>query len=160
FTDDDRATTAPVAIVGETFARRTWPGQSAIGRRLRGHTFANGAAARPWMTVVGVAADVRYRELRSPSMDLYVPYEQSEFSIGDIMVRTRGPAELASAAVHAQVRAVDLDGLVRVTSMTAEVAREEAPWRTGLRLFVFFALFTTLLAGVGLYALLSATVAE
>jgi ABC-type antimicrobial peptide transport system permease subunit len=58
------------------------------------------------------------------------------------------------------VRAVDPDGLVRMTSMTAEVAREEAPWRTGLRLFVFFAIFTTLLAGVGLYALLSATVAE
>lgn len=160
FTDDDRATTAPVAIVGETFARRTWPGQSAVGKRLRGHTFATGAAARPWMTVVGVAADVRYRELRSPSMDLYVPYEQSEFSIGDIMVRTRGPADLAAAAVRVQVRAIDPDGLVRMTSMTAEVAREEAPWRTGLRLFGFFALFTTLLAGVGLYALLSATVAE
>jgi len=160
FTDDDRAASAPVAIVGETFARRTWPGQSAIGKHLRGHTFANGANARPWMTVVGVAADVRYRELRSPSMDLYVPYEQSEFFIGDIMVRTRGPAETAAAAVRARVRAVDPDGLVGLASMTAEVAREEAPWRTGLRFFVLFALFTTLLAGVGLYALLSATVAE
>lgn len=160
FTDDDRLASAPVAIVGDTFARRVWPGQSAIGKRLRGHTFANGAAARPWMTVVGVAADVRYRELRSPSLDLYVPYEQSEFSIGDIMVRTRGPADVAVADVRARVRSVDPDGLIGLTAMSAEVAREEAPWRTGLRCFVFFALFTTLLAGVGLYALLSATVAE
>src|SRR5262245_51096827 len=40
--------------------------------------------------VVGVVADVRYRDLRSPSLDVYVPYDQGEFSIGDIVVRTRG----------------------------------------------------------------------
>jgi predicted permease len=160
FSDDDRATSLPVAIVGETFARRAWPGQSALGKRLRGHDFAKGPAARPWMTVVGVVADVRYRELRSPSLDVYVPYEQAEFSIGDIVVRTRGSADAALSAARARVRTVDPDGLVRFVLMTDEVAREQAPWRTGLQFFAFFALFTTLLAVVGLYALLAAGVAE
>ena len=159
FTDDDRSESMPVAIVGERFARRIWPGQSGVGKRLRGHDFGS-PNPRPWMTVVGVVADVRYRELRSPSLDLYVPYDQAEFSIGDIMVRTRGPAEAAASAVRARVRDVDPDGLVRMTQMSDEVAREQAPWRTGLRCFAFFALFTTLLATVGLYALLAATVAE
>ena len=159
FTDDDRATSLPVAIVGETFARRVWPGQSAVGKRLRGHDFGS-PHPRPWMTVVGVVADVRYRELRSPSLDFYVPYDQSEFFIGDVLVRTRGPAEEAASAVRARVREGDPDGLVGLTLMSDEVAREQAPWRTGLRLFAVFALFTTLLAVVGIYALLAATVAE
>jgi putative ABC transport system permease protein len=112
------------------------------------------------MTVVGVVADVRYRELRSPSLDVYVPYEQSEFAIGDIVVRTHGPADAAFSAVRSRVRAVDPDGLVGFVRMTDEVAREQAPWRTGLQFFALFALFTTLLAVVGLYALLAAGVAE
>src|SRR6185503_20139654 len=75
FTDDDRMETAPVAVVGETFARRTWPGTSPIGRRFRGHGFDEKRIVPPWWTVVGVVADVRYRDLRSPSLDVYIPYD-------------------------------------------------------------------------------------
>jgi putative ABC transport system permease protein len=160
FTDDDRMETAPVVVVGETFARRTWPGTSAIGRRLRGHGFDEKRAVPPWWTVVGVVADVRYRDLRSPSLDVYVPYDQGEFSIGDVVVRTRASAQAAIAAIHARVRSVDPDGAIRIALMPDEIAREQTPWRANLLLFAFFAALTAFIAIVGLYGLLASVVAE
>ena len=59
------------------------------------HGFDEKRTVPPWWTVVGVVADVRYRDLRAPSLDVYVPYDQAEFSIGDIVVRTRGSAQAA-----------------------------------------------------------------
>jgi len=159
FTDDDRMETAPVAVVGETFARRTWPGTSAIGKRFRGHGFDERRAVPPWWTVVGVVADVRYRDLRSPSLDVYVPYDQGEFSIGDIVVRTRGSAQAALVAIHARVRAVDPDGAIRIAVMRDEIAREQTPWRANLLFFAFFAALTAFIAIVGLYGLLASMVA-
>jgi putative ABC transport system permease protein len=160
FTDDDRIDAAPVAVVGETFARRTWPGASAVGKRLRGHGFDEKRRVPPWWTVVGVVADVRYRDLRSPSLDVYVPYDQGEFSIGDIVVRTRGSAQAAIAAIHARVRAVDPDGAIRIALMPDEIAREQSPWRANLLFFGFFAALTAFIAIVGLYGLLASVVAE
>jgi len=160
FTDDDRMETAPVAVVGETFARRTWPGTSAIGKRLRGHGFDEKRAVPPWWTVVGVVADVRYRDLRSPSLDLYVPYDQAEFSIGDVVIRTRGPARATIAAIHARLRSVDPDGAIRIALMRDEIAREQTPWRANLLFFSFFAALTAFIAIVGLYGLLASVVAE
>jgi len=160
FTEDDRMATAPVAVVGESFARRTWPGTSAIGKRLRGHGFDEKRAVPPWWTVVGVVADVRYRDLRSPSLDVYVPYEQAEFSIGDIVIRTRGPAQSAIASIHARLRSVDPDGAIRIALMRDEIAREQTPWRANLLFFAFFAALTAFIAIVGLYGLLASVVAE
>ena len=160
FTDDDRLATAPVVVVGETFARRTWPGTSALGKRLRGHGFDERRAAPPWWTVVGVVADVRYRDLRSPSLDVYVPYDQAEFSIGDIVIRTRGSAKAAIAAIHARLRSVDPDGAIRIALMRDEIAREQTPWRANLLFFAFFAALTAFIAIVGVYGLLASVVAE
>jgi putative ABC transport system permease protein len=160
FTDDDRMGTAPVVVVGETFARRTWPGTSAIGKRLRGHGFDSKRAVPPWWTVVGVVTDVRYRDLRSPSLDVYVPYDQSEFSIGDVVVRTHGSAQAAIAAIHVRVRAVDPDGAIRIALMGEEIAREQNPWRANLLFFAFFAALTGFIAIVGVYGLLASLVAE
>jgi len=160
FTDDDRMETAPVAIVGETFARRTWPGTSPIGKRLRGHGFDERRTVPPWWTVVGVVADVRYRDLRSPSLDIYVPYDQAEFWISDIVVRTRGAAEAAIAAIHARVRSVDPDGAIRIALMRDEITREQTPWRANLLFFAFFAVLTAFIAIVGVYGLLASVVTE
>ena len=160
FTDDDRLETAPVVVVGETFARQTWPGTSAIGKRLRGHGFDEKRTVPPWWTVVGVVADVRYRDLRSTSLDVYVPYDQAEFSIGDVVVRTRGSAQAAIAAIHARVRTLNPDGAIRIALLRDEIAREQAPWRANLLFFAFFAALTAFIAIVGLYGLIASLVAE
>jgi putative ABC transport system permease protein len=158
--DDDRLETAPVVVVGETFARRTWPGTSAVGKRLRGHGFDEKRAVPPWWTVVGVVADVRYRDLRSTSLDVYVPYDQAEFSIGDVVVRTHGSAQAAIAAIHARVRSVNPDGAIRIALLADEIAREQTPWRANLLFFGFFAALTAFIAIVGLYGLIASLVAE
>jgi putative ABC transport system permease protein len=127
---------------------------------LRGHGFDEKRAVPPWWTVVGVVADVRYRDLRWPSLDVYVPYDQGEFSIGDVVVRTRASAQAAIAAIHARVRSVDPDGAIRIALMPDEIAREQTPWRANLLLFAFFAALTAFIAIVGLYGLLASVVAE
>jgi len=160
FTDDDRLETAPVVVVGETFARQTWPGTSAVGKRLRGHGFDEKRTVPPWWTVVGVVADVRYRDLRAPSLDVYVPYDQAELSIGDIVVRTRGSAQAAMAAIHARVRSLNPDGAIRMALLRDEIAREQTPWRANLLFFAFFAALTAFIAIVGLYGLIASLVAE
>jgi len=114
----------------------------------------------PWWTVVGVVADVRYRDLRSPSLDVYVPYDQAEFSVGDLVVRTRGSAQAAIAAIHARVRSLNPDGAIRIALLRDEIAREQTPWRANLLFFAFFAALTAFIAIVGLYGLIASLVAE
>ena len=160
FTDEDRMETAPVAVVGETFARRTWPGTPAIGKRLRGHGFDETRTVPPWWTVVGVVADVRYRDLRSPSLDVYVPYDQAEFPIGDVVIRTSGAAQAAIAPIRSRLRAMNPDGAIRIALLGDELAREQMPWRANLLFFAFFAASTAFIAAVGLYGLLASLVAE
>ena len=70
--DDHNA--APVAIVSESVARRYWPGQHPIGKRLQF------TAQSPWATVVGVAADTRYRELTRDWLTVYFQRSSSSFS--------------------------------------------------------------------------------
>src|SRR5262249_37592944 len=99
-------------------------------------------------------------DLRSPSLDVYVPYDQGEFPIGDVVIRTRGPAPAAIAAIHARLRSVDSDGAFRIALMRNEIAREQTPWRGDLLFFGFFAALTAFIAIVGLYGLFASVVAE
>jgi putative ABC transport system permease protein len=160
FDERDRAGATPVVIVNERLARWAWPGESAIGKRLRTAAL-DGPDEEPiWWTVVGVAANVRYRELTSVPLDVYVPVAQSPFPAGDLMVRTRGPAAAAIPAIRSRLRAQSVDGVITVALMEQEVAVYEAPWRANLLFFQFFAGLTILLAAVGVYAMLDAGVVE
>ncbi|MDE3136785.1 MAG: ABC transporter permease, partial [Acidobacteriota bacterium] len=71
FTESDIATSAPVAIVDDTFARTYWPNEDPIGKRIK---LGGMKSTAPWMTVVGVVGHVHYRELEAPSrVQLYWP---------------------------------------------------------------------------------------
>ena len=125
FTDADRRDGAPVAIVSEAVARRYWPGQDPVGKRLQF------AAGREWplVTVVGVAADTRYRELTKPWMTVYFPAEQFFFfQAASLMVRTTSsPAALAPAILQ-RVRAIEPAATINsAASMDTLLAR--ASWR-------------------------------
>jgi hypothetical protein len=72
FTNADRATTMPVLIVSAAFARLAWPGEQAIGKRLQVSAQDRGPNAQPvFRTIVGVAADMRYRALEAPTPTIY-----------------------------------------------------------------------------------------
>jgi predicted permease len=150
--DRDRDSTQPVVVVNEKLARWAWPGQSAVGKRLRV------AALDEWSTVIGVVSDVRYRELTATRLDLYVSYRQSPFSAGDVMVRIGPAAQIPQ--IRARLRAINPSGVIQITPMADLVALHRSPWKATLALFGAFAWLTVALAIVGLYALLAVTVAE
>jgi putative ABC transport system permease protein len=97
-----------VVIVNRTLARLSWPDASAIGRRFR--TTDDGGSS--WLTVVGVVGDVRQMGLDLPPRpEMYVPYRQFDsqpwFAPRDLVVRASGDPTPLTAAVVAQVHAVD-----------------------------------------------------
>ncbi len=158
-TDDDRA--PRVVIVGETTARRLWPGQDPIGKRLRMPSFGPGPREALWRTVVGVVNDVRYRGIDDRSLDVYDPAQQARIAAEYLVVRTED-APLAMAS-HVRTIAKSLDPRIvidRVTTYEAVVARAVAPWRLSAWMFTLFAAFASLLAAVGLFSLVSLDVAS
>jgi predicted permease len=104
FQSSDTAETPRVAVVNRTFASRYWPGGVAIGKRFRLTT----DAAQPWIEIVGIAADTRYRSLsEEPTPFIYYPLAQNPAPDSTIMLHTDAdPASLA-APLRAAVRSLD-----------------------------------------------------
>jgi predicted permease len=153
--DTDRAPN--VVVIGETAARRLFPGQEAVGQRLA--IVRLGTVGKPpdWLTVAGVVSDVRYRGLDDVRLDVYIPALQRNEPTGVMVVRAAGgnPVALA-AAIQAEVRQVDPRAVIGgVTTMAAVVGREMAPWRFSTWLFGLFAALAFVLATVGLFGVVS-----
>jgi putative ABC transport system permease protein len=160
FTEHDTEEAPKVVVVSQGLARRLWPGQSALGKRL--HT--NGARADfkdgmfvdvEWQTVVGVVEDARYRGIQNPRPDVYLPYGQAEESAQYFVVRTAGDPLALAGVVRDQALALDPDAEVgNVTTLTALVDRALVPWRFTSALLVGFALAGLVLTASGLFAVL------
>ena len=93
--DRDRERSEPVVVINESFARLFWPGKDPLGRRIKG---GSADSKDPWITVVGVAADTRYRDLITVRPSVYVPYPQGiPVSPGYLAVRTSSPDAAAGS---------------------------------------------------------------
>ena len=99
FVTSDDAPGAPVVVVSESVARRFWPDQNGIGRRLRltpDPTPGVPKSFYAWRTVVGVASDTRFRALRETSPTVYLPWQQWGYWPGTVLaVRSLGGHERA-----------------------------------------------------------------
>ena len=156
FTDADRATTMPVLIVSAAFARLAWPGEEVIGKRLQVGAQDREPGVPPvFRTVVGVAADMRYRALDAPTPTIYAPFAQSPDRVGDLMVRAGVEPAALAPVLRQRIRALNGNGSVTIDVMDDVVSRLEMPWRSNFSLFVLFAGLTVALAAAGLYALLA-----
>jgi predicted permease len=161
FNDQDTATSTPVVLVGETTARRLWPGQNPIGKRILMPTFSPEGSPTRWRTVVGVVNNVRYRGIDDARLDVYDPALQSPVGAMDLVVSSSGDSRRVSAMVQAEARRLDPRVVVdRLTTMDAIVARATAPWRFSVWMFTVFAVIAFVLATVGLFSLVSLDVAE
>jgi predicted permease len=160
-TDDER--TPPVTVVSESLARRMWPGQNPIGRRLRTHGLALESADEPWATVVGVVEDVRYRELDRTRPNLYLSHRQVVPAPGSLsyVVRTGAdPMTLAGALARA-VQSLDSNQpLDALASMEEVVEEAQAPWRFASVFLSSFAVLAIALAALGVLAVLSRSISE
>jgi len=157
FTAQDRAETPAVILVSESFARKVWPGESAVGKQLM-LDYTRGKYA---YEVVGVTRDIRYYGLKSkPQPEVFIPHAQTPFLPMNVVVRTAAdPLKLTGAA---QQVARELDAtqpVSKVSTMEQLIQRSIAPDRFALALLGLLALLALLIANVGIYSALSYTVA-
>jgi predicted permease len=161
FTHDDRDGQTRVALVGASAARRLWPGRDPIGQRLMMPSFVPGERAPLWRTVVGVVSDVRYRGIADVRLDVYDAALQAPRQATDLVIRTSGDPIRLTAAVQAEVRRMDPQAVMdRVSTMDGIVDRETAPWRFAGWVLALFGALAFVLAGLGLFGLVSLDVAE
>jgi putative ABC transport system permease protein len=159
FSPQDRIGGAPVAAVNATLARRYWPGQSAIGKRV-----ALTRTPRPedWITIVAVVGDTHHWSLAEAiDIQMYVPYTQEPdwLAPGQIAIRTSGEPTAIVAAARERVRRIDpLVPISDVQTMEELVARSVAAPRFNLTLVAVFGLAAVTLATIGLYGLLTYSV--
>jgi len=158
FTAADREDSSGVAIVSEDVAARLWPRQDPIGKRLK-----MGGIASPaeWRTVVGVAAQTRYRTLTTPRPTLYLPAAQFQMTATNLVLRTTASLELLTSLAANRIRAVDPDvRLMRVVPFAEMLARPLARPRFIAFLISVFGIVALALSSVGLYAVVAAYVRQ
>lgn len=159
FTDADRLGAERVVIVNEALARREWPNESALGKRLR--LSANDSVPA---TIVGIVAHIVPRKVIDNVVrqeQMFVPLEQSGWTTMDLIVRTSGDPYAVSQGVRDAVRAFDPDlPLARVMSMTDVIRDRMFEGRVFGTMFAIFGLAALLLASIGLYGVMSYVVVQ
>lgn len=161
FESADRGDRRRVAIVTESFAEHHWPGEDALGKRL-------GSPTMPFATVVGVVADVRYRELRKSWLDVYFPVGQTfsgepgsgYFGGRHLVVKSSHDTDTLAPALRAAVHDVDADIPVEaVLPLTSILNEEVARPRFQAIMLGLFAGTGLLLAAVGIYGVMATVTA-
>jgi predicted permease len=161
FTAQDRERSVRVAIVSEALARRAWPGLDPLGKRLK---FGAYDSQRPWLTVVGVAGETRYRELASAPPSIYVPFRQTEnpgLLPNYVAVRSTADAGVVLRAVRQAAN--ELDPAARVLDadpVRRLVAGPLARPRFNALLLVGLSAIALVLAAVGLYGVIASFVGQ
>jgi predicted permease len=158
FTNADRRDALRVAIVSADIARMSWPGQDPIGKRLK----MGGIDSRDeWMTVVGVADSTRYRELAKLRPTLYVPAAQFQMTAEMLVVRTTGSIERVTHLAREAIHDVDANvHVMRVQPFNQMLDVPLADRRFSMLLVSVFGLAALMLATIGLYAVMAASVRQ
>jgi predicted permease len=160
FDDRDGASAPRVTIVNRTMARRLWPGESAIGKRLR--TDMEGKRA-PWLTVVGVVGDTRHwGHASDPAPEHYVPYAQmSAMAWGvTLVVRASVPLDGVIPAIRARMHALDPKIPAELRSLDQEIDRTALAWRLPMSIVAIFGVVALVLAMLGVYSVFAFLVAQ
>jgi len=159
-TDDDSA--PPVALINQSFARRFFPNENSIGQHLRF------GSANPWITIVGIVGDVRGFGLdKQPKSEIYLSYQQQKFLPYNplpnmhLVVRTIGDPNEIAAAVQGSVQELDKNlPLPPAQTMEAVLAASIAERRANMLLLGVFAVIALILTTVGVYGVISYSVAQ
>jgi putative ABC transport system permease protein len=151
--DDDHS--PRVVIVSDSFTRRFFPAGDALGQHI------SVWKEKP-LEIVGIAEDVKNEDMdEQPPLGFYFPLRQDPWGTMSLVVRTDADPESLAPAVRAEVRALDAElPVYDVRTMKAVVDEAVSPKRLTMFLMAFFAAGALLLSAVGLYAVMSYTVAQ
>ena len=162
FRESDDANAPPVVVVSETFAKRYWPNESPLGKQLRPYGMDRGQ--EPFATVIGVVGNTRSRGVTGPFQETYYfdhrqrpPFRSSSTTY---VVRASPGAAALSSVVRRAVESVDPQVPVRTESFDAVLASSVADRRFTTLVLGAFAGTALLLAIVGIYAVVSYSVAQ
>lgn len=160
FTDQDDARAPAVAVISDAMAKKYWPGDDPITKRFKLGT----SNDDPWVSIIGVVGEVRYRQLVGDTTgdpDVYFPLAQ--FPTRSLTLVARGnidPASLTSA-IRQEVKKIDPElPLFEIMTMNQRLANETAQARFNALLLASFAVLALVLAGVGVYGVMSYTAGQ
>ena len=161
FTDHDAGGAPNVVIINETTARRYWPNEDPLGRRI------SFEFTQPrWLQIVGIVGDIKHQRLdAAANPEAYVPYLQPGVADSPrgmtVVVRSRGDAATLAPLMRAAVRELDQDQPVgAIRDMEEIVGDSVAPQRLNLLLVAGFAVVALTLTAAGLYGLMAYLVAQ
>jgi putative ABC transport system permease protein len=160
FSETDGLTGPGVAIVNQKFADKEWPGEDAIGKRVRIY---KDKKFTPWLSVVGVAPNILQNAVTAHEFDplLYVPYRQMPSDDMSLMARTTVPPLTLASAIRREVQALDEDMPVyNLRTLEERLAVNYWDQKIFGTLFGTFAIIALLLASIGLYAVIAHSVSQ
>lgn len=157
FLDSDDESAQPVAIINQSMARRFWPDQDPIGKQLRV------PVQKQSMTIVGVVADLKHTSMREvPAPEVFVPYTQEvwpSLAMMRVVLRSRTDPDAVIGGARSVVQSLDsrlpLAKIATLVSLRDSALSRE---RFSILLLGFFAVFSLLLAAVGIYGVISYSV--
>ncbi|HKA20040.1 MAG TPA: ABC transporter permease [Blastocatellia bacterium] len=159
FNDDDREGGLPVLVINQAMARKFWPGEDPLGKRIRW-----GGWGVEWLTVIGVVADVRASSLeKEPAPSSYMPIFQIPRTRRNVVfvARTSGDANSLMSSIRERLRSVDEElPVYDVRTLTSVISESVSQRRFAMLLISIFAGVALMLASVGLYAVMSNLVAQ
>jgi len=160
FAESDNADAPGVVIINDALAKKYWPNEDALGKRI---TFSDTRKPDPkWLTIVGITRSIRHRALDAdPQPEYYLPLTQRAESSMILTVRSsQDPRGLASG-VRREIQSIDPDQpIANVRTLEAVTADSIAPRRMSMVLLAAFAGIALLLAGVGIYGVISYLVVQ
>ena len=160
FVDSEISATPAYVIVSERAASRYWPGEDPIGKRIR---VGSSTVNNPWLSIVGVVRDVRYRRVageRDLDPDIYLPFADRNAQIA-LAVRTTVPPSSVVASVREAIRDANASiAVYDVASMDERVRRQSALARFITWVMGVFASIALWLCALGIYGVMSYVVTQ
>jgi putative ABC transport system permease protein len=158
FTEQHTSNTPAVAVINETMARKHFPGEDPIGKRIN----LGDPEKSPWRTVIGIVRDVRQKALdEEPYPQMYAAYAQFPSRAMTLVARTSSAPSALVPAIRSELAVMDKDQpLYNVRTVEQVMSESISRQRFSMLLIAIFAGVGLVLASVGIYGVMSYTVAQ